>query len=626
MSWSLQDYCQGQIIVDLSALPTATQEFLFQLNLPSAHPFCNTDDDDLNNDNPYNAFDPTIPPMGSLGMEERFEGQSLWQGLVSVWFMIAPPLLAMAELWLRLLASAVGPMGILYLTTRTFRLSLLSLPTRLRQSPKIKTKRDSKQWLSITVIVTVASTLVLMTDTLYVLENGPTVGATLFVVAVIVAIQTCFDERLDVAALCVAALVLLSIQLTSDDVHAGMVFGDKVDQVQIEEGLYFSSSNSLVSRLVSHWPEAYRKYDPAHGASPWLKTGDSRTGIPFLLNHLRRPKWLRFFLEVDDEGKGPSEYVALDISFPENGHDFTKSVYMVLHGLNGGSDEEYIRDLAYRRNAENSTVIVMVARGLMDLPLRGWSLFHGARTSDAQAAAVSIRRAAGDQQAVIGIGYSMGAIVLANTVASYGSACALDGGVAISGGLDMRYQEHFSRAQRLWQPMLSETLREDFLLGKWGKRVRAKLSDEDFLKMVRGTHVTEIDRYAVVPYNGFNNLEHYYSEMSALGDIDHDANGLLPLDNNGKIQTISIPMLIVHAYDDPLVTWRATCQNEGFMHPENLANSGSGNVMLLLTKGGGHVGWPLGWMPSSEKWRWMSDVAMSFASALSQAKGLDPVT
>ena len=44
---------------------------------------------------------------------------------------------------------------------------------------------------------------------------------------------------------------------------------------------------------------------------------------------------------------------------------------MVLHGLNGGSHEEYVRDLAIRRTAEGSTVVVMVARGLMDLPIRG---------------------------------------------------------------------------------------------------------------------------------------------------------------------------------------------------------------------------------------------------------------
>lgn len=84
----------------------------------------------------------------------------------------------------------------------------------------------------------------------------------------------------------------------------------------------------------------------------------------------------------------------------------------------------------------------------------------------------------------------MGAIVLNNYVASYGADCALDGAIGISGGLDMRFQEHFHRAQRLWQPMLAETLRTQFLMGKWGQRVQARISKDDMTSMLRATHVT----------------------------------------------------------------------------------------------------------------------------------------
>jgi hypothetical protein len=84
----------------------------------------------------------------------------------------------------------------------------------------------------------------------------------------------------------------------------------------------------------------------------------------------------------------------------------------------------------------------------------------------------------------------MGAIVLNNYVASYGTDCALDAGVSISGSLDMRPQEHFTRAKRLWQPMLAEDLRDVFMLGKWGHRVKARLSHDHFLRMMRASDVT----------------------------------------------------------------------------------------------------------------------------------------
>lgn len=129
----------------------------------------------------------------------------------------------------------------------------------------------------------------------------------------------------------------------------------------------------------------------------------------------------------------------------------------------------------------------------------------------------------------------------------------------------------------------------------------------------------------MVTYNGFNDLDHYYREMSALGDIPHDSNGLLPVENRGKIHDVSIPLVVVQAFDDPLVTYRATCQNTGFMYPENLVRSGTGYLMLLLTKAGGHVGWPLGTIPSIENWRWMSDVAAGFAQAVEAGKREIPV-
>lgn len=477
-----------------------------------------------------------------------------------------------------------------------------------------------------------------MTDTLYVLQNGPTYGVVLFAISLILSVRLCRAHNLKATSLALAALVLLSVHLVTkndNDNSNGpgksvIHFGDPADEVRLEEGLYYDSKNKLASNIAGRWPERFRIYDIDHGATAWMPTGDSRTGLPFIIHKYRPheyPDWKRVFLEVQDENDPSSEYIALDISFPATGHDPTKPIYFVLHGLSGGSMEEYIRDLTIRRNKEeNSTVVVMIARGLMDTPIKGMRVFHGARTSDAQEAASVIRdRALAKGQVLVGAGYSMGAIVMANYVASYGKDCALDAAVAVSGGLDMRYQEHFYRAQRLWQPMLAGTLRDDYFLGKFGHRVKAKLTPSQFLKILRATHITEIDRHGVVPLNGFDDLDHYYREMSALGDIPHDpdTDELVMDDANNqsaKIHDVSIPLLVVHSFDDPLLTWRATVRNSGFMHPENLVKSGSGNLMLLLTKAGGHVGWALGLWPTKHKWKWMSDVVMSFAQSVDEAK------
>jgi len=115
----------------------------------------------------------------------------------------------------------------------------------------------------------------------------------------------------------------------------------------------------------------------------------------------------------------------------------------------------------------------------------------------------------------------MGAIIMANMVARTGPECALDAAVAVSGGLDTRQELNFARAQRLWQPLLTQELRENFVIGKWGERVRHRLTKAEMVEMMRATHVTEIDKTAIVAYHGFRDIVHYYSEMSLLGDVPY---------------------------------------------------------------------------------------------------------
>ena len=72
--------------------------------------------------------------------------------------------------------------------------------------------------------------------------------------------------------------------------------------------------------------------------------------------------------------------------------------------------------------------------------------------------------------------------------------------------------------------------------------------------------------------------------------------------------------LSVFSLDDPVGYWGV------YRDPEKVVHTGDGNTVLLFTKRGGHVGWPLGMNPSIEAWKWMSDVASSFAEAVDAAR------
>jgi predicted alpha/beta-fold hydrolase len=496
--------------------------------------------------------------------------------------------------------------------------------------------------LTLQCLLTTASALVLCSDTLYVLEYGRHYGLSLLAVSFLLSLSVSkqYSLRTLKLVLLVGGFVLAMALANPGGIARGIL--DDSEACHVPEGLYYHAENPDAQRLVDHFsPQSYR-YDlpPGGSATPWMPTGDSRTGLPFLLHHINGPRWVRLWLPVtDDDGFG-EEVVALDVSFPDphdGGHNGSMPLYLVLHGLSGGSQEEYIKDFAVRRNREGSTVVVMVARGLMDLPVRGMNLFHGARHRDVHAAAMVLRSAldagaADSRQLLAGVGYSMGGIIMANYVSRLGPDCALDVAVSISGGLDMRYETKFTRAQRLWQPILTQTLRNVFVAGKWGERVRRRLSKKEMKEMLRAYHITEIDKTAVVAYNGFRDLDHYYSEMSALGDtlqefheendeISRTSTLLAQLDSRKRLQNLSIPLLVVHALDDPLISWRTVAANRGLMRPEHLVRwVPSGKLLILLTKRGGHVGWPLGLNPSNYKWKWMNDVAMSFVEAYRESR------
>jgi hypothetical protein len=63
--------------------------------------------------------------------------------------------------------------------------------------------------------------------------------------------------------------------------------------------------------------------------------------------------------------------------------------------------------------------------------------------------------------------------------------------------------------------------------------------------MMRATHISEIDKTAVVAYNGFRDLDHYYSEMSLLGDIPMNEHSGNNQKTKGRVDQIAIPFCVV---------------------------------------------------------------------------------
>ena len=72
-----------------------------------------------------------------------------------------------------------------------------------------------------------------------------------------------------------------------------------------------------------------------------------------------------------------------------------------------------------------------------------------------------------------------------------------------------------------------------------------------------------------------------------------------------RLNGSKIPLLAVHAIDDPIAIFEVMLADEV---------SKTDNVMLLATKHGGHIGWPMGLFPTKNRWNFMMDIAMEYAS------------
>ena len=262
MTWSIEDYCAEQqaTLDDWSILPSTTQAFLQELALPALHPFCTAFVDDWD---AYYLED--VPRQGPLHGSLH---ESFLETIVTIMTMALPSLAAMGELWLRLFASALAPLGIVTLLHQL----LLHSPSNNKDNNRVSFLIHRNH--SFICILTVAASVVLLTDTLYVLNFGPHFGSSCLTVGTLLSLLMCRRHKLTYkTSFLILGLVALAVFLTYDpaaSVPGGLPlkFGDPVDHVDIAEGLYYNSYNSRLKEIVAAWSPDDYSYSTQ--ATPWV--------------------------------------------------------------------------------------------------------------------------------------------------------------------------------------------------------------------------------------------------------------------------------------------------------------------------------------------------------------------
>jgi len=362
------------------------------------------------------------------------------------------------------------------------------------------------------------------------------------------------------------------------------------------EAMSHAARNTRIRQMFQAWFAGVRQ-------CPYIRSGETCTVLPFLwnINRARSLRYRRVWLLSAD-----GERFACDWVFPPSGHDPEKPIVILLTGLApskhwtqaGGFVADAAWHLSCRRG---TTAVVLVARGTMGTGVIQ-HLFHGARISDLRDAILLtedvMQETYGKDRKVplVGVGFSMGAIILANYCGQYGSDTRLCGGVHFSGAYDAVHNMKFEYSAQTWQTYLAYNLKSSFVTPNIVKVARQRNVDVDHVLSRHVGSVLDFDREFVVVFNGYKSVEEYYKDLGlAAGE---------------KWRAVAVPLLAIAAIDDPVI------------HVDTLRVSefaaANDNLLFLITERGGHTGWPVGWRPWRHSFDFMNEAIDVFICSILQ--------
>ncbi|CAF1208849.1 unnamed protein product [Rotaria sordida] len=310
---------------------------------------------------------------------------------------------------------------------------------------------------------------------------------------------------------------------------------------------------------------SFKEYRP----TPWIFNGHFMTILGVMFRPLPNVLYQRILLPVDDIGGT----IAIDWhKQPYEG----QPILVILHGLTGGSDNEYIRWMTLSAYSKlNICCVVIHARGCGRSELTSPRSFCAADTNDLRISIKYIRSIVGNHTPLFAVGYSLGAGILTKYIGEESNRCPLDGAVVCCASFDM----HLSTANM--EQLLHIYTYNRRLTNNLIRYIRQH--EHHFLKpellpninmnqAYQSKTIRDFDKHIVVPQYGFRDVEHYYSEASS----------------NVWLKSIRIPTLILSAIDDPI------CPIEGLPIDDVLQNP---YLIAIKTLEGGHVSYLQGWWP-----------------------------
>jgi hypothetical protein len=181
------------------------------------------------------APDPyTIPGVPAQGPLLNYDHIETWyDSLITLVATVTPALVAMIELWIRLFSFVLAPISILY---------LIHFELWRKSHQKEQLSRNERNFLSAVCLIGNICSVILLTDSLYIFEYGPTFGGTLVGLTFVLSWNICSKHSLHTTCYGIISILFVLAVLIYDHKAGTITFGNPNDvPSSIDEGLYYDS-------------------------------------------------------------------------------------------------------------------------------------------------------------------------------------------------------------------------------------------------------------------------------------------------------------------------------------------------------------------------------------------------
>lgn len=242
-------------------------------------------------------------------------------------------------------------------------------------------------------------------------------------------------------------------------------------------------------------------------------------------------------------------------------------IIVVLHGLGGSIESHYAIHIMANIHKQNWLGVFMHYRGCSGQPNRKPFGYHSGYTEDL-AYLISVLKQRYPKQPIATIGYSLGGNVLLKWLGETGKKNPLDTAVAISVPFDLALgaDKMLQGISRLYQWYLLRSLRKYI-----NYKFQVIESPIDLEPLASIKTFWEFDHHITAPLHGFKSAMDYYKRASS----------------RQYLKAVTVPTLILHAKDDPLMT------EDVIPTKEELSET----ITIELSDKGGHVGFISGDIP-----------------------------